>query len=185
MPEIQLTPRERQALKARAHALKPVVLLGAAGLSAAALKEIDRALTAHELIKVRVPGDDRDERETLFAEVAETLSAARVQAIGKLLLFYRPAPDEDDQADDARSAAPRAKAPARKRSPKAPSPPPSRARAPSVRAAAKPSAPKGSTPDRRDAERVKKVPAARRDPGAAHRAAGRSNAPRRGGSRSR
>lgn len=182
MPEIELTPRERQALKAQAHALKPVVLLGAAGLSAAALKEIDRALTAHELIKVRVPGDDRDEREALFAEVAETLSAARVQAIGKLLLFYRPAPDEDD-ADIA--PAPRAKAPARTRSPKAPSPPPSRARSPAVRAAAKPSAPKRSTPDRRDAERVNRVPAARRDPGAAHTARARNNAPRRGGSRSR
>jgi len=181
MPEIALTPRERQALKAQAHALKPVVLLGAAGLSAAALKEIDRALTAHELIKVRVPGDDRDEREALFAEVAETLSAARVQAIGKLLLFYRPAPEEDE----APTAAPRAKAPARVRSPKAPSPPPSRARAPGVRAAAKPSAPKRSTPDRRDAERVNRVPAARRDPGAAHSARVRNNAPRRGGSRSR
>jgi len=189
MPEIQLTPRERQALKARAHALKPVVLLGAAGLSAAALKEIDRALAAHELIKVRVPGDDRDEREALFAEVAEALSAARVQAIGKLLLFYRPAPDEDpptaDRAERTRAAAPRSKAPTRSRSPKAPSPPPSRARAAGVRAAAKPSAPKRSTPDRRDAERVNPVPAARRDPGAAHRAAGRRNTPRRGGSRAR
>ncbi len=68
MPEIQLTPKERQALKARAHGLKPVVLLGNAGLSPPVLKEIDRALTAHELIKVKVPGDDRAERDELFAE---------------------------------------------------------------------------------------------------------------------
>lgn len=183
MPEIALTPRERQALKAQAHALKPVVLLGAAGLSAAALKEIDRALTAHELIKVRVPGDDRDEREAMFAEVAETLAAARVQAIGKLLVFYRPAPDEDDAVTEPAPA--RAKSAPRNRSPKAPSPPPSRARELAVRSAGKPSAPKRATPDRRDAERVNRVPAPRRDPGAARRAAGHGNAARRGGSRSR
>lgn len=99
MPEIQLTPRERQALKGRAHALKPVVLLGAAGLSPAVLAEIDRALSAHALIKVKVPGDDRTAREELFATVADTLSAARVQAIGKLLVFYRPIPDEETRSD--------------------------------------------------------------------------------------
>lgn len=182
MPEIELSPRERQALKAQAHALKPVVLLGAGGLSTAVLKEIDRALTAHELIKVRVPVDDRDEREAMFAEVAESLSAARVQAIGKLLLFYRPVPD--DIAEDAAMPPTRAKAPSRTRSPKAPSTPPSRARGP-AQGAAKPSTQKRSTPDRRDAERVKKVPAARRDPGAAHVARKRDNAPRRGTSRTR
>ena len=74
MPEILLAPKERQALKAHAHGLKPVVLLGNSGLSRAVIREIDRALLAHELIKVRVPGDDRDEREGLFAEIAEAVS---------------------------------------------------------------------------------------------------------------
>lgn len=183
MPEIELSPRERQTLKAQAHALKPVVLLGSGGLSAAVMKEIDRALTAHELIKVRVPGDDREEREALFAEVAESLSAARVQAIGKLLLFYRPTPEET-AAEDTAMPATRARAPARTRSPKAPSTPPSRARTP-AKAAGKPSTQKRSTPDRRDAERVNKVPAARRDPGAAHVARKQNNAPRRGTGRTR
>ena len=59
MPEIELTPKERQALKARAHGLKPVVLLGNSGLSTPVMKEIDRALAAHELIKVKVPAEDR------------------------------------------------------------------------------------------------------------------------------
>lgn len=94
MAEIQLTPKERQALKARAHKLNPVVLLGAQGLTDAVMREIDRALTAHELIKVRVPGDDRDEREDMFATIAERLGAARVQMIGKLLVLYRPRPEE-------------------------------------------------------------------------------------------
>jgi putative YhbY family RNA-binding protein len=182
MPEIALTPKERQALKAQAHGLNPVVLLGAAGLSAAALKEIDRALAAHELIKVRVPGDDREERDALFAEVAESLSAARVQAIGKLLVFFRPAPEE--------TAAPRATVPAAPRdagrtprSPKAPARPPRAAKAPPR--AGKPSAPKRTTADRREAERVNRTPAPRRDPGAASRAAGRRNTTRRGTGRTR
>ncbi|HXF46949.1 MAG TPA: ribosome assembly RNA-binding protein YhbY [Burkholderiaceae bacterium] len=95
MTELALDRDARLALKARAHALNPVVLLGAAGLTDAVLKEIDRALAAHELIKVRVPGDDRDQREAIFARVADALGAARVQMIGKLLVLYRPRPPQD------------------------------------------------------------------------------------------
>jgi putative YhbY family RNA-binding protein len=90
--ELQLTPKERQTLKGRAHRLNPVVLLGNAGLSEPALKEIDRALNAHELIKIRVPTDDDGERTRIFAEIATRLSAARVQSIGKVLVLYRPLP---------------------------------------------------------------------------------------------
>jgi putative YhbY family RNA-binding protein len=94
MTEFVLSPKERQALKARAHALDPVVLMGSQGLTDAVKREIDRALLAHELVKVRVPGDDRDERERLFSTLAIELSAARVQMIGKLLVLYRPRPEE-------------------------------------------------------------------------------------------
>jgi putative YhbY family RNA-binding protein len=94
MGELILSRDERLALKARAHHLNPVVLLGAAGLSDAVVREVDRALSAHELIKIRVPGDDRDEREHLFADLAARLNAARVQVIGKLLVLYRPRPQE-------------------------------------------------------------------------------------------
>ncbi|MCU0952685.1 MAG: ribosome assembly RNA-binding protein YhbY [Burkholderiaceae bacterium] len=104
MAEIELTPKERQALKARAHALDPVVLLGAQGLTAAVIKEIDRALAKHELIKVRVPGDDRDEREAMYREVATQLGAARVQCIGKLLVFWRPLPPQEQALRDNRQA---------------------------------------------------------------------------------
>jgi putative YhbY family RNA-binding protein len=174
MPEILLSPKERQALKARAHGIKPVVLLGHSGLSTPVLKEIDRALVAHELIKVRVPGDDREERDSVFAEVADALSAARVQAIGKLLVLYRPTPE----------AAEPTTAPARDRSAKAPRTSTATVRKP--RGPGKPSAPKRTTSDRREVERVNRGTAARRDPGASMRAAGRRNAPpRRGGSRAR
>lgn len=102
MSALILTRDERLRLKARAHALHPVVLLGTNGLTPAVLREIDRALTAHELIKVRVPGDDRATREAINAQVAEDLSAACVAAIGKIAIFFRPQPKE---AAPSRSAA--------------------------------------------------------------------------------
>jgi RNA-binding protein len=113
MNEPILSRDERLALRARAHHLRPVVLLGAAGLTDAVIKETDRALTAHELIKVRIPGDDRDEREAVCVELADRLGAARIQSIGKLLVLYRPRPDEEaaKPAPGAARSAPAASAP--------------------------------------------------------------------------
>ena len=87
-----LTPAERKALKARAHALDPVVLIGDAGLTPAVMAEIDRGLTSHELIKVRVFGDDREARLAMRDRIVEELSAESIQAIGKLLVLFRTAP---------------------------------------------------------------------------------------------
>ncbi len=86
-----LTPEQRKFLKAQAHALKPVVMIGAQGLTEAVIHEAARALAAHELIKVRVLGDDRDERDNHFRALCNALDAAPVQHIGKLLLLYKPA----------------------------------------------------------------------------------------------
>jgi RNA-binding protein len=94
MTQINLSPAERRALKASAHHLNPVVLMGREGLTAAVSKEIDAALKVHELIKVRVAGDDRAARALIFATIANQLNAAGVQQIGKLLVFWRPRPDE-------------------------------------------------------------------------------------------
>lgn len=98
MSEISIPRDLRLELRSQAHHLDPVVLLGAQGLTEAVLKEIDRALTAHELIKIRVPSDDREEREEIFHTVLNELNAARVQTIGKLLILWRPceqAPEDD------------------------------------------------------------------------------------------
>ncbi len=84
-----LSPAERKLLKARAHALKPVVAIGNEGLSAAVLKEIEISLKAHDLIKIRVTGDDREARQTLLGEICNRSGAAAVQHIGKILVVYR------------------------------------------------------------------------------------------------
>jgi RNA-binding protein len=86
-----LTPEQRKYLKAQAHVLKPVVMIGTQGLTEAVVKESERALAAHELIKIRVLGDDRAVREQHLETLCATLDAAPVQHIGKLLLLYRPA----------------------------------------------------------------------------------------------
>jgi RNA-binding protein len=94
----ELTPRERRELKARAHHLDPVVMIGDAGLTPDVMREIDANLKAHGLIKVRVLGDDRQARTDLVAAVCEQTGAAAVQQIGKIVVFYRPKPAEEDKA---------------------------------------------------------------------------------------
>lgn len=77
------------ALKAQAHSLKPVVLLGGKGLTPAVINEINIALDHHELMKIRVPGDDRDERRAIIAEICETTHAELIQVMGQIATIYR------------------------------------------------------------------------------------------------
>ena len=107
MPQIQLTPAERREQRANAHHLDPVVLVGGDGLTAAVKKEIDAALNAHGLIKVRVFGDDRAARELMYQELAAELNAAPIQHIGKLLVLWRPVPPKERTADENRMPGPR------------------------------------------------------------------------------
>ena len=93
---VSLTPRERAALKARAHALEPVVRIGQHGLTDNVVAEIDRALTAHELIKVRAGAADREGRGELLDEISARTDAAAVQSVGKVMVLWRPRPLEED-----------------------------------------------------------------------------------------
>jgi RNA-binding protein len=95
MPAIALTASQRREHRAASHHLDPVVTVGGDGLTAAVRKEIDAALTAHGLIKVRVFSDDRNQREGLLGELSDSLGAAPVQHIGKLLVLWRPIPPKD------------------------------------------------------------------------------------------
>lgn len=92
---INLTPAQRRELKARAHHLHPVVMVGDAGLTPAVTREINLSLKSHELIKIRVLGDDRDKRALLFNDICSQLDAVAVQHIGKILVIYRPRPADE------------------------------------------------------------------------------------------
>jgi RNA-binding protein len=96
MPELTLSRDQRLRLKSDSHHLDPTVLVGVNGLNEAVLKEIDRALTTHQLVKVRTPALERQQRELMFLEVAERLGAARIQLIGRTMVLFRPAPPADD-----------------------------------------------------------------------------------------
>ncbi len=87
---LSLSVSQRLELKGRAHALKPVVIIGSAGLTPAVLDEIERSLKSHDLLKIRVMSDDREAREAMLQEICETLKAGPVQHIGKMLVVYRP-----------------------------------------------------------------------------------------------
>lgn len=90
---LKLSTDERRALRARAHALNPVVSISQNGLSESVLNEIRASLVSHELIKIRVFNDVREEREQFLATICEKLDAAPVQHIGKLLVVWRPSPE--------------------------------------------------------------------------------------------
>jgi RNA-binding protein len=107
MPRIELSIQDRKVHRAEAHHLEPVVMIGGDGLTPAVRKEIDGALKAHGLIKVRVLGDDRLERERMYGEIADELGAAQIQHIGKLLVFWRPKPRKEREADEDRKPGPR------------------------------------------------------------------------------
>ena len=107
MARIELTPAQRKEHRAQAHHLDPVVMVGGDGLTASVQKEIDAALKAHGLIKVRVFSDDRAEREAMFATLADTLQAAPIQHIGKLLVLWRPKPVRERVLDEDRKAGPK------------------------------------------------------------------------------
>jgi putative YhbY family RNA-binding protein len=107
MPAINLTPAERKDQRALAHHLDPVVFIGGDGLTPAVAREIDLALNAHGLIKVRVFSDDRAAHEAMFAQLSEQLSAAPIQHIGKLLVLWRPMPPKEKTDREDRGAGPK------------------------------------------------------------------------------
>jgi len=89
---MQLSEKQRRHLKGLAHPLKPVILMGNSGLTDAVVAETDRALADHELIKVRLPGQGRDERDAALASLAQRTASAMVTRIGHVAVLYRPHP---------------------------------------------------------------------------------------------
>jgi RNA-binding protein len=90
MPALKVSSDQRAELRSQAHALKPVVLVGAEGLTDAVLAEIKVHLDAHQLIKIRVFGDDREARLAVYEAICDKLHGAPIQHIGKLLVIWKP-----------------------------------------------------------------------------------------------
>jgi putative YhbY family RNA-binding protein len=105
MSAIQLTPAQRKEMRAEAHHLEPVVMIGSDGVTVAVKKEIDLALNSHGLIKVRMFSDDRVQRAETLAALADELNAAPIQQIGKLLVLWRPKPEKVETPDHERKGA--------------------------------------------------------------------------------
>ena len=93
-----LSPKRRSELRAEAHKLSPVVIIGDKGLTDEVIAEIDRSLKAHELIKVRAATDERDARAVWIETICDRLQAHPVQQIGKIFVIYRENPKEEKQA---------------------------------------------------------------------------------------
>lgn len=102
-----ITSTQRRTLRASAHALDPVVLIGNHGLSPAVFDEIDRSLRSHELIKIHVAGEDREVRQRILREICAAVRAEAVQSIGRMLVIYR------ENTDVAPRRAPARRKPAR------------------------------------------------------------------------
>lgn len=94
----ELTPAQRRDLRARAHHLNPVVTIADNGLAPSVVAEIERSLQAHELIKVKVQGAEREQRDALMQELCAALDAAPVQHIGNILVVWRQRREEDKPA---------------------------------------------------------------------------------------
>jgi len=95
MTAIILTPALRRERRALAHHLDPVVMIGSDGLTAAVIKEVDHALTAHGLIKVRVHGDDRKAREEMYHALADQLNAAPFSTLASSLFYGATSPPKN------------------------------------------------------------------------------------------
>ncbi len=90
-----LTIQERKRLRQIGHALNPVVMIGGQGLSEAVVEETLRALNDHELIKVKVAGEDREARATAITSLSQETEAEIVQTIGKIVLLYKKAKQQN------------------------------------------------------------------------------------------
>lgn len=84
---------QKHTLRAKAHHLKPVILFGAKGLTEALLQEIDIALNAHELIKMKLTGQEKEDRQHVLTEICEKLGAEPIQLIGNIAVIYRKKKD--------------------------------------------------------------------------------------------
>ena len=85
-----LTGKQKHYLRGLAHSLKPVVMIGANGISEAVIAELDQALNTHELLKVKLPAAEKEEKQAAIAELCTATGAEDVQSIGRIVVLFRP-----------------------------------------------------------------------------------------------
>lgn len=86
---MKLSNKQKQYLKGLAHSLKPVVQLGNNGLTEGVIAEIDNALNHHELIKIKVPSDDREEKQLIMEAIIRETKAIKLQVIGHTMVMFK------------------------------------------------------------------------------------------------
>ena len=95
---LKLNALQRKSLTAQAHHINPIVIIGKNGLTAEVLNELDRGLSSHELIKIKILNGDRKARTLLFEKICLQLNAFPINHIGKILVIYRPETAEKEQS---------------------------------------------------------------------------------------
>lgn len=90
---MSLSPGQKKYLRSLGHSLKPVVMVGSAGVTTAVISELNSALDHHELVKVKVRTGERSDREAMVESLCEATGADLVQRIGHMALLYRPDPE--------------------------------------------------------------------------------------------
>ena len=94
--KMKLTNNQKKYLRSIAHDLKPFVMIGQHGLSESVIAEIDSTMLKHELIKIKLRVEDRDEKQKIIEKILKFSHAEIVQVIGGVLVIYRPFEDNPD-----------------------------------------------------------------------------------------
>ncbi|WP_369176731.1 ribosome assembly RNA-binding protein YhbY [Candidatus Thiodubiliella endoseptemdiera] len=90
----KLTNNQKKFLRARGHVLKPIVMVGQHGLSESVLAELESTMTKHELLKIKIRAEDRDDRQKMIDEVINVTKAHLIQVIGSVMVIYRAFEEE-------------------------------------------------------------------------------------------
>jgi RNA-binding protein len=91
---MKFSESQKKYLRGLGHDLKPLILVGDAGLSEGLLAEFETTLAHHELIKVRIKAGDRATRNAMIAELCSQSGAELIQSIGNIALLFRSNPDK-------------------------------------------------------------------------------------------
>jgi len=92
----KLTNNQKKFLRARGHALKPIVMVGQHGLSESVLKELEISMTKHELLKIKIRAEDREDRQRMIDEIVSVTQAHLIQVIGAVMVIYRGFDEEPE-----------------------------------------------------------------------------------------